>query len=45
MMMLLASRPKIMGRFTLTRGLASSAGWRPRVMALAAVGMFATIGH
>jgi Mn2+/Fe2+ NRAMP family transporter len=45
MMMLLATRPKIMGRFTLTRGLVI-VGWvATGVMALAAVGMLATIGH
>jgi Mn2+/Fe2+ NRAMP family transporter len=45
MMMLLATRPKIMGRFTLTRGLVI-VGWAATgVMALAAVGMLATIGH
>jgi NRAMP (natural resistance-associated macrophage protein)-like metal ion transporter len=45
MMMLLASRPKIMGRFTLTRAL-KGVGWTATgVMALAAVGMLATIGH
>jgi NRAMP (natural resistance-associated macrophage protein)-like metal ion transporter len=45
LMMLLASRPKIMGRFTLSRGL-KIVGWAATaVMALAAVGMLATIGH
>jgi NRAMP (natural resistance-associated macrophage protein)-like metal ion transporter len=45
MMMLLATRPKIMGRFTLTRGLVI-VGWAATgVMTLAAVGMFATMGH
>jgi len=45
MMMLLATRPKIMGRFTLTRGLVI-VGWAATaVMALAAVGMLLTIGH
>jgi NRAMP (natural resistance-associated macrophage protein)-like metal ion transporter len=45
MMMLLATRPKIMGRFTLTRGLVI-VGWAATgVMAVAAVGMLATIGH
>jgi len=45
MMMLLATRPKIMGRFTLTRGLVI-VGWvATGVMALAAVGMIVTIGH
>lgn len=45
MMMLLASRPKIMGRLTLTRGLLV-VGWTATgVMALAAIGMLATIGH
>jgi len=45
MMMLLASRPKVMGRFALTRGL-KIVGWlATAVMAVAAIGMFATIGH
>ncbi len=45
MMMLLATRPKIMGRFTLTRGLVV-VGWAATgVMTLAAVGMLATMGH
>jgi NRAMP (natural resistance-associated macrophage protein)-like metal ion transporter len=45
MMMLLATRPRIMGRFTLTRGLVV-VGWAATaVMALAAIGMIATIGH
>ncbi|HEY2051254.1 MAG TPA: divalent metal cation transporter [Caulobacteraceae bacterium] len=45
LMMLLASRPKIMGRFTLSRGL-KAVGWvATGVMALAAVGMIATIGQ
>ena len=45
LMMLLASRPKIMGRFTLSRGL-KVVGWAATgVMALAAVGMLATIGQ
>ena len=45
MMMMLATRPKIMGRFTLTRGLVV-VGWAATgVMALAAIGMLATIGH
>ncbi|HUO21525.1 MAG TPA: divalent metal cation transporter [Caulobacteraceae bacterium] len=45
MMMLLASRPDIMGRFTLTRGI-KAVGWAATaVMALAAIGMVATIGH
>jgi Mn2+/Fe2+ NRAMP family transporter len=45
MMMLLACRADIMGRFTLTRGL-KWGGWAATgVMALAAVGMIATIGH
>jgi NRAMP (natural resistance-associated macrophage protein)-like metal ion transporter len=45
LMMLLASRPKVMGRFTLSRGL-KIVGWAATaVMALAAVGMLATIGH
>ena len=45
MMMLLATRPKIMGRFTLTRGLVIVGWLATGVMALAAVGMLATIGH
>jgi NRAMP (natural resistance-associated macrophage protein)-like metal ion transporter len=45
MMMLLASRTAVMGRFTLTRGL-KTVGWAATaVMAAAAVGMLATIGH
>jgi Mn2+/Fe2+ NRAMP family transporter len=45
MMMLLASRPKGMGHFTLTRGLVI-VGWAATgVMALATVGMVATVGH
>jgi Mn2+/Fe2+ NRAMP family transporter len=45
MMMLLASRTDVMGRFTLTRGL-KLVGWAATaVMAAAAVGMLATIGH
>ena len=45
LMMLLASRPKIMGRFALTRGL-KVVGWAATaVMAAAAVGMLATLGH
>jgi Mn2+/Fe2+ NRAMP family transporter len=45
MMMLLASRQKIMGRFTLPLGL-KTVGWAATVvMALAAVGMLATLGH
>jgi len=45
LMMLLASRPKIMGRFALSAGL-KIVGWTATgVMALAAVGMFATVGH
>ena len=44
MMMLLAARPKVMGRFTLTPGL-KVVGWAATVvMAAAAVGMFATMG-
>ena len=45
MMMLLASRPKIMGQFTLTRGLVF-VGWvATGVMTLAAIGMIVTMGH
>jgi NRAMP (natural resistance-associated macrophage protein)-like metal ion transporter len=45
LMMLLASRPKIMGRFTLSPGL-KVVGWAATgVMAAAAVGMLATIGQ
>ena len=45
MMMLLASRPKIMGRFSLSLGL-KIVGWAATaVMAFAAVGMIATIGQ
>ncbi len=45
MMMLLACRRTIMGDFALTRGL-KIVGWiATLVMALAAVGMIATIGH
>ena len=45
MMMLLASRPKIMGRFALPLGL-KLVGWAATgVMGLAAIGMIATIGH
>ncbi|QUD89261.1 NRAMP family divalent metal transporter [Phenylobacterium montanum] len=45
LMMLLASRPKIMGRFALSPGL-KIVGWvATAVMALAAVAMIATIGH
>jgi NRAMP (natural resistance-associated macrophage protein)-like metal ion transporter len=44
-MMLLATRPKIMGRFTLTRGLVIVGWLATGVMALAAVGMLITIGH
>jgi NRAMP (natural resistance-associated macrophage protein)-like metal ion transporter len=45
LMMMLASRPKIMGRFALTRGL-KLVGWAATiVMALAAVGMLMTIGR
>jgi Mn2+/Fe2+ NRAMP family transporter len=45
LMMLLASRPKIMGRFTLSRGL-KIVGWAATaVMTVAAVAMLATIGH
>ncbi|MDE2488651.1 MAG: divalent metal cation transporter, partial [Alphaproteobacteria bacterium] len=45
MTMLLASRPKIMGRFTLPWAL-KAVGWASTAaMAVAAVGMFATWGH
>ena len=45
LMMLLASRPKIMGRFILTKGL-KIVGWAATaVMAVAAVAMIATIGR
>ena len=45
MMMLLASRPKIMGRFVVALGL-KVVGWAATVvMAVAAVAMIATIGH
>ena len=45
LMMLLSSRPKVMGRFVLTRGL-KIVGWAATaVMAAAAVAMIATIGH
>jgi len=45
LMMSMASRPKIMGRFTLTRGL-KAVGWAATaVMAAAAVAMIATIGQ
>ena len=45
MMMLLASRPRIMGRFTLPWPLAA-VGWvSTAAMTIAAVGMFATMGH
>jgi Mn2+/Fe2+ NRAMP family transporter len=45
MMMLLASRPKVMGRFTLPRAL-TAVGWASTaVMAIAVVGMFATLGQ
>ncbi len=45
MMMRLASRPKVMGRFTLPAAL-KWVGWlATAVMAAAAVGMFATIGQ
>ena len=45
LMMLLASRPNIMGRFVLTRGL-KLVGWAATaVMTVAAVGMIATIGR
>jgi Mn2+/Fe2+ NRAMP family transporter len=45
MMMLLASRSSIMGRFALSRGL-KIVGWAAiAVMAVAAAGMIATIGH
>jgi NRAMP (natural resistance-associated macrophage protein)-like metal ion transporter len=45
MMMLLASRPKVMGRFTLPKPL-WAIGWiSTLVMAAAVVGMLATIGH
>jgi NRAMP (natural resistance-associated macrophage protein)-like metal ion transporter len=44
MMMLMASRKTIMGQFTLRRGL-KTVGWAATAaMALAAVGMFATMG-
>ncbi len=44
MMMLLASRPQIMGRFVLTRGL-KTVGWAATlVMAVAALAMLATLG-
>jgi NRAMP (natural resistance-associated macrophage protein)-like metal ion transporter len=45
MMMLLATRPKVMGRFTLTRGLVIVGWLATGVMALAAIGMLVTIGH
>jgi NRAMP (natural resistance-associated macrophage protein)-like metal ion transporter len=45
MMMLLASRPKIMGRFALTPGL-KTVGWAATlVMTAAALAMLLTIGH
>jgi len=45
MMMLLATRHTVMGPFTLTRGLVI-VGWAATgVMAVAAIGMLATIGH
>jgi Mn2+/Fe2+ NRAMP family transporter len=45
MMMLLASRPKVMGRFILPWPL-KAVGWvSTAAMAAAAVGMFATMGH
>jgi NRAMP (natural resistance-associated macrophage protein)-like metal ion transporter len=44
LMMLLASRPQIMGRFVLTRGL-KAVGWAATlVMAVAAIAMLATLG-
>jgi NRAMP (natural resistance-associated macrophage protein)-like metal ion transporter len=45
LMMLLSSRPEIMGRFVLSRGL-KIVGWAATlVMTVAAVAMIATIGH
>ena len=45
LMMMMAARAQVMGRFTLTRGL-KIVGWAATlVMAVAAVGMIATIGH
>ncbi|HWD67457.1 MAG TPA: divalent metal cation transporter [Caulobacteraceae bacterium] len=44
-MMLMAVRPKIMGRFTLPWPLATLGWISTAAMAAAAVGMFATLGH
>jgi Mn2+/Fe2+ NRAMP family transporter len=44
LIMLMASKPKVMGQFVLTRGL-KLMGWLATIaMAAAAVGMFATWG-
>ena len=44
-MMLLARNPKVMGKFTLPRGL-RVAGWvATAVMILVSIGMFATMNH
>jgi hypothetical protein len=45
MIMLMASRKLVMGRFTLTPLLASLGWLSTAAMALAAVGMFATWGN
>jgi Mn2+/Fe2+ NRAMP family transporter len=45
MIMLLASRKDIMGRFTLGRWLGGLGWLATTVMAAAAIGMFATLGN
>ena len=45
MIMLIASRPAVMGQFTLTRWLMGLGWLATAVMAMAAIGMFATWGN